>query len=199
MIKFKNIEKSEPYEQFSNFYEKALTRNQDFPYSFCISSYDKNSEEVDSRFVNLKYIIENEWVFFSNYNSKKANSFETHNQIAANFFWSSIFVQIRIKGKIFKTNKDFSDKHFKNRKLEKNALAISSDQSAPIESFSMVKKKYLEELSSKESLKKRPNYWGGFSFIPYYFEFWEGDQNRLNKRTSFIQDGKSWKKIFLQP
>ena len=33
----------------------------------------------------------------------------------------------------------------------------------------------------------RPDFWGGYSFIPYYFEFWQGHENRLNKRHVFEQ------------
>ena len=40
---------------------------------------------------------------------------------------------------------------------------------------------------------QRPSYWGGYSFKPYYFEFWEG-QNRLNKRTIYKRINSEWTK-----
>ena len=82
--------------------------------------------------VNLKYIIDDEWIFFSNYNSLKAQNFLNHDQISALFYWDSINVQIRIKAKIFKTLSKFSDEHFEKRNIKKNALSISSMQSQPI-------------------------------------------------------------------
>ena len=42
-------------------------------------------------------------------------------------------------------------------------------------------------------------YWGGFSFIPYYFEFWQGHNNRLNKRHVFFKDNEVWQDTYLQP
>ena len=60
--------------------------------------------EVDSRYVNLKYIKDSEWIFFSNYNSPKSIAFNAHNQVSAVIYWKSINLQIRIlkiKGKIF--------------------------------------------------------------------------------------------------
>ena len=45
----------------------------------------------------------------------------------------------------------------------------------------------------------RPYFWGGFSFIPYYFEFWQGHKNRLNKRRVFEQQDDEWIERLLQP
>ena len=45
----------------------------------------------------------------------------------------------------------------------------------------------------------RPNFWGGYSFTPYYFEFWQGHENRLNKRHVFEQQDDEWIERFLQP
>ena len=54
-------------------------------------------------------------------------------------------------------------------------------------------------LSKINNQVERPNYWGGFTFIPYYFEFWEGHENRLNKRHVFEQHNGEWLERFLQP
>ena len=90
MISFKNNNNSKPYELFFRYYEKALEENQKNIDAIAISSFDKKLNEVDSRFVNLKFIDNNKWIFFSNYNSPKSNQFKTHQQISALFFWSSI-------------------------------------------------------------------------------------------------------------
>ena len=52
---------------------------------------------------------------------------------------------------------------------------------------------------SSENLMKRPDYWGGFSFTPYYFEFWESNEFRLNKRKVFKFAEDKWKSFILQP
>ena len=44
-----------------------------------------------------------------------------------------------------------------------------------------------------------PEYWGGYSFTPYYFEFWKGHESRINKREVFDQIDGVWKQSFLQP
>ena len=84
MIKFIDINKSEPYKKFESFYKKAESK-ENFIEAVCVSSFDNNLNQVESRFVNLKYIKNDEWIFFSNYNSPKSHQFELHNQISAVF------------------------------------------------------------------------------------------------------------------
>ena len=198
MIDFIDIPNSDPYIKFKKKYDQALIQNQKNIEAISIATYNKEKNEVDSRYVNLKFITNDEFIFFSNYNSPKASSFNSHNQIAALFFWSSINVQIRMKAKIKKTSNDYNKKYFFNRSEEKNALAISSNQSKPINSYNQVKENYNKSLSN-DNLKKCPEYWGGFSFTPYYFEFWEGHESRLNKREIFEKIDGVWKHSFLQP
>tara|TARA_B100001093_G_scaffold420282_1_gene412155 strand:+ start:31076 stop:31666 length:591 start_codon:yes stop_codon:yes gene_type:complete len=196
MINFKNLNKSVPYNQFVIFYNKAIEKKQRNIEACAISSYDKKNNFVDSRFVNIKYIIDDSWIFFSNYNSPKSSQFESHNQISALFFWSTINVQIRLQGEITKTSKEFSDEHFNNRSHSKNALAKSSKQSKEITSYEKVIDQYEEVLKTSFS---RPNSWGGFEFIPFSIEFWQGNENRLNKRELYSYENKNWNLSILQP
>ena len=89
-----------------------------------------------------------------------------------------------MKAKIKKTSNEFNQKYFFDRSEEKNALAISSNQSKQIDSYNQVKENYNKSLKT-DDLKKCPEYWGGYSFTPYYFEFWEGHESRLNKREVY--------------
>ena len=198
MIKFKNLNQDQPYLLLKLKYEEALSAGQSNIEAVAISSLNKNKNEVESRYVNLKFIINNDFIFFSNYDSPKAFDFNSHNQIAALVYWSSINVQIRMKAQIKKTSKKFNQKYFFDRSEEKNALAISSNQSKPIDSYSQVKKNYNKSFKN-DDLKKCPEYWGGFSFTPYYFEFWEGHESRINKREIFEKIDGVWEQSFLQP
>ena len=184
---------------FQSLYEQALANDQRGVEAISVSSYNQKLNEVEARYVNLKYIFNNEWIFFSNYNSPKADQFKDHSQVSVLIFWSSINTQIRIKALISKTSAKFSDEHFQGRTMEKNALAISSNQSKVIDSFDEVTKNFYRTLDIMTPETVRPDYWGGFSFIPYYFEFWQGHKNRLNKRHVFEQQDNQWIERLLQP
>ena len=199
MINFLNPSLEKPYVLFQSLYQKAIENGQKGVEAISVSSYNQPLKEVEARYVNLKYIDNNEWIFFSNYLSPKANQFDSHNQVSVLIYWPNINTQIRMKAKIFKASSEFSDEHFQSRTKEKNALAISSNQSEVIDSFDEVTKNFHETLEIMTSETPRPDFWGGYSFIPYYFEFWQGHENRLNKRHVFKQQGNEWTEQLLQP
>jgi len=198
MIKYINLSQTAPYLHFQKKYQEAIHAGQDNIQAISISSYNTKSNEVDCRYVNLKIIKNRDFIFFSNYNSPKSIAFESHNQIAALFYWSSTDTQIRLKARINKTSAAYNDEYFKKRSIDKNAIAISSDQSRLIDSYESVIKNYEKSIEFSD-LNKCPNYWGGYRFTPYYFEFWEGHKSRLNKRDAYKQNGNAWDHFILQP
>ena len=198
MIQFSNLSQETPYQLLKEKYDEAVDAGQKNIEAISISSFNNKISEVNSRYVNLKFINNDEFIFFSNYKSPKAIAFNSHNQIAALIYWSSINIQIRMKAKIKKTSNEFNQKYFFDRSEEKNALAISSNQSNEIVSYNQVKENYNKSLKN-DDLRKCPEYWGGYSFTPYYFEFWEGHESRINKREVFEKIDGVWKESYLQP
>ena len=67
MIEFKVTKNhtSEPMEKIEELYNKAILKNQILPQAVCISSIDLEKNFVDSRFVNLKYVKDKDFIFFS--------------------------------------------------------------------------------------------------------------------------------------
>ena len=198
MIKFLNDSLTEPFMRIKDSYRKAASKNQQSIDAISICSFDAKKGEVNSRFVNLKIIDNQDFIFFSNYESPKSFEFESHNQISAVIYWSKINTQIRMKAEIKKTSKAFNDNYFMHRSPEKNSLAISSNQSSQIDSYQEVLEKY-NHIKETADLKKCPNYWGGFSFKPYQIEIWEGHDFRLNRRDSYSFKKNSWIHSILEP
>ena len=198
MINFFSQNKSIPYIKLRKLYKKALDLNQESLEAILIASYSQNTMEVNARLVNLKMIDNEEFIFFSNYQSPKSQEFNSHEQISAVLFWNKINIQIRMKAVIKKKSKEFNSLYFQKRSSEKNALAISSQQSEIIDSYESVKNNFKKSLELS-NLKECPNYWGGYSFTPYYFEFWEGHGSRINKRDVYEKKGDNWGHSILQP
>ena len=98
MIELRNLSKDQPYRAFVELYEGALMNNQPSVEAVVISSFNNKTNEVDARFVNLKYIIDDRWIFFSNYSSPKSKSFENRQKHAQIKSFSSVTQnQIKIK------------------------------------------------------------------------------------------------------
>ena len=104
MIEFNNISNEPPYLIFKKKYLEAIGAGQTNIEAIAISSFNKKIDEVDSRFVNLKFINDINFIFFTNYNSSKSQAFSSNNQIGALFYWPSTNTQIRMKAKINKTS-----------------------------------------------------------------------------------------------
>ena len=197
-MRFFNNNNDRPFLKFRKLYTQACdVENFDIE-AAVIASLNVENNEVEARYVNIKILDEKKFIFFSNYNSPKAQQFKLHNQAALVFYWPISNIQIRIKGEIEMIAAEYSDNFFMNRSLFKNALAICSKQSQPIDSYKMMKEKYKDSLHNN-NLSVRPEYWGGYSLTPYYFEFWEGHESRINKRKIFNKIDGSWKKSYLQP
>ncbi len=197
MIQFEDLIQETPYLIFKENYDKALKANQKNIEAISISSYSNEKKEVNSRYVNLKLVNKSKFIFFSNYNSPKSKEFENHNQITALIYWNKTNIQIRMKAIIKKTSKDFNQLYFSQRDKKKNALAICSKQSNPIDSYETFQNKFDFSLKNND-LNICPDYWGGFSFTPFYFEFWEGHESRLNKREVYELRDDKWIHSFLQ-
>lgn len=197
MIDF-NLKKNEkPYKDFIEIYSNAKKLSQLNIEAACLSTVSSNGNPR-SRFINVKYINDDEIIFFSNYESHKSNEIKFNSNVALNFFWSSINAQIRIEGTISKLSIERSNRHWKKRSDSKNALALSSKQSSISNSYQKVKDNYEFVLKNK-SLLERPEYWGGYLIKPLYFEFWTGHKSRVNKRKIFKIKDSIWQEYFLQP
>tara|TARA_B100000212_G_C27300767_1_gene501405 strand:+ start:462 stop:1058 length:597 start_codon:yes stop_codon:yes gene_type:complete len=198
MIDFKNLSQETPYLILKEKYDEAIKAKQKNIEALCIASYSVEHEEVRARFVNLKFVDNKQFIFFSNYESPKSKDFISHNQITGLIYWNSTNVQIRMKAYVKKTDKKYNDTYFSDRDREKNALAISSNQSELVDSYETVVANFMHSIKN-DDLNKCPDYWGGYTFTPYYFEFWQGHESRLNKREIFELQKNKWIQSYLQP
>ena len=97
-VEFININQSKPYKKFLQLYDEANAQQKHIE-AISISSYDIYLKEVNSRFVNLKYVNDEDWIFFSNYNSPKSEDLTSQSNISTNIL-EGLNVQIRMKARI---------------------------------------------------------------------------------------------------
>ena len=68
MIEFTDLNQETPYQLLKEKYDEAINAGQKGIEAISISSYNQEINEVDSRYVNLKLVKNDEFIFFSNYN-----------------------------------------------------------------------------------------------------------------------------------
>lgn len=182
-----------PFLQFSHWFEEAVNAQLLDPYAMHISTVDA-AGQPHSRVVYLRNISEEGMIFYTNYNSQKAENISNSNKIAITFFWVELERQIRIEGLVSKVSNELSDKYFAARPRESQIGAWASNQSETIGSREELEKQvefYNEKFKNMEV--PRPPYWGGYIVNPVKFEFWQGRPNRLHDRLIYSKTKIDWK------
>ena len=153
-----------------------------------------------SRMILLKQIKPQGFVFFTNYDSKKAYQITLNKYCALTFVWNELERQVRIEGIVEKTSDAESDSYFEVRPAKSKLGAWASPQSRAIPD-----RKYLEGLINEYESKfkdkniVRPQNWGGYIVKPYLIEFWQGRSNRLHDRIQYVLEDGVWEVERLAP
>lgn len=153
-----------------------------------------------ARIVLLKGLEADNFVFYTNYNSRKGKELLWNPYAALLFFWNELHRQVRIEGRIEKLPPEASDAYFSSRPEGSKLGAWVSPQSEVITNREVLDKK-LEalELEWAGSIIQRPEHWGGYKVIPSTIEFWQGRTSRLHDRLLFTRINEHWKLERLAP
>jgi len=183
----------DPVEQFEGWFSYACETVPMDPNAVSISTVDGEGRP-SSRTVLLKYFDEKGFVFFTNYESKKARQIDANPNVALLFFWSDAARQVKIRGKAERIPTSETLKYFMSRPRGSQIGAWVSAQSSVVSSRSLLESKF-QEMKQKFSNKEipLPSFWGGYRVVPEVIEFWQGRRNRLHDRFQYTkQDDGSW-------
>ena len=134
------------------------------------------------RTVLLKDIINCDFVFYTNYESRKSNEISETGKGAICFYWKSLNRQVRLVGDITKVSEDISDKYYKSRSRGSRIGAWASKQSRELESREALMEEVRLFESKYTAVIPRPSHWGGFALKPIEFKFWQDRDFRLHDR-----------------
>ena len=159
------------------------------PNAVVLSTVDSQNRP-SSRTVLLKYFDTTGFVFFTNFESKKADHIAANPSVSLLFFWSDAARQVKIRGRAEKIPTSETLKYFATRPRGSQIGAWVSAQSAVISSRSLLETKF-QELKNKFKNKEvpLPSFWGGYRVVPDQIEFWQGRRNRLHDRFQYSLQG----------
>ncbi|MDA7424331.1 pyridoxamine 5'-phosphate oxidase [Thalassococcus lentus] len=170
------------------------------PNAIALSTVDKNGMP-NARMVLLKDIEHDAFVFYTNYNSSKAQEIDAAGKAAFVLHWKSLRRQIRVRGLVEKEDGPLADEYYASRSLKSRLGAWASEQSRPLSSRSALMAEVARVTAQKGTNPERPPFWGGYRIKPLEIEFWADGAFRLHDRFRWRRQTVSdqWSIIRLNP
>ncbi|MBS0539122.1 MAG: pyridoxamine 5'-phosphate oxidase [Proteobacteria bacterium] len=178
-------EKADPLELFAEWYAEAEKGEPNDPSAMALATVGADGMP-SQRMVLLKDYDAAGFVFYTNYESRKAQQLLAHPKAALLFHWKSLRRQVRLEGPVTKTTPEEADAYFATRARGSQIGAWASDQSRPLESRFALEKR-VAEVGARYLIGSvpRPAHWSGFRLQPTLIEFWQDGAFRLHDRLEY--------------
>jgi len=201
-LKSRDFELAEdPFILFKAWLDEAVASEPNDPIAMALSTVDADGLP-DVRMVLMKGVDERGFVFYTNFESKKAEELRGSMKAAALFHWKSLRRQVRIRGPIEQVTEAEGDAYFASRPRPSRLGAWASQQSRPLESRAVLEQAFAEADARFPGPDiPRPPHWSGYRIKPLSIEFWRDGAHRLHDRIQFSRSGiaENWKKQRLYP
>ncbi|GAA1910060.1 pyridoxamine 5'-phosphate oxidase [Streptomyces durmitorensis] len=180
-----------PVELFALWFTQALAAAEagllHEPNAMVVSTVD-TAGRPSSRTVLLKGFDERGFVFFTNYESRKARELAENPNIALLFPWHPMARQVIVTGTARRVAREETVAYFRTRPHGSQLGAWASAQSSVIATRDELDRGYadLEARYPEGEQVPAPPHWGGFRVEPQSVEFWQGRANRLHDRLRYV-------------
>ena len=189
----------DPITLFAEWFEQAKESGILLPESASLATANRDGVP-SSRMVLLKSFAADGFVFFTNYESRKAREMDENPKASLLLHWVVLHRQIRVEGSVERISAEASAAYFQTRDRGSQIGAWVSRQSEELEDRSVLKRreKEIEQRFEGQDVPSPP-FWGGYRLIPECIEFWQGRLNRLHDRLEFTRAEAGWTARRLYP
>jgi pyridoxamine 5'-phosphate oxidase len=177
----------DPFTEFGRWYADAQVATDDKAGAMTIATATPDGRP-SARVVLLRGLDERGFVFYTSYDSRKAEDLEVNPRAAALFYWSELDRQVRVEGTITRVSHDESVAYFATRPRGHQIGAWASPQSASIADRAFLQSLFDDaeaRFADPSTDVPLPPFWGGYRLRPEVFEFWVNRADRLHDRIRY--------------
>jgi pyridoxamine 5'-phosphate oxidase len=190
---------SDPIALFDRWFSSAKKSGFFLPEAIALSTATPDGGP-SVRMMLLKGFDARGFVFYTNYESRKAAELAENAQAAFLVYWNVLHRQVRVEGTIERLSEEESFAYFRTRARGSRLGAWASAQSSVLTSRQELEQRFRDREAEFEGEEiPLPPFWGGFRLRPDVIEFWQGRVNRLHDRIRFRRDQESWSVTRLYP
>ena len=188
---------SDPVAQFGHWLQRARDLELLDATAMTLATADPGGQP-SARIVLLKHVDSDGFCWYTDSRSLKGQELEANPLAALLFHWRDLSRQVRVHGRVELLPVEDAEKYFLMRPEGSRFSAAASLQSAEVENRSSLEDEVLRlRAAYPDGDVPRPDAWRGYRLIPEYFEFWQGQDNRLHDRIVYnrVEQGWSMKRI----
>jgi pyridoxamine 5'-phosphate oxidase len=175
---------ADPLSQFDAWFADAVAAALPEPNAMILATVAADGTP-GTRTVLLKGYGPEDFRFFTNHGSRKAQAIAANPRVSLLFPWHPVHRQVIIEGTAERLSREESAAYFRTRPHGSQLGAWASERQSAVVTREELESRYAALARRWPGEVPMPDFWGGYRVVPVTVEFWQGRPNRMHDRLRY--------------